>query len=144
MSGSTFYANNQDHNKLFKMCQFCNAPLPKDSTDTLCLTCKERALFLEVKDFIRENDVNEFQVAEHFAIPLRIVKGWIKEGRIEYKEDANGIHIVSKTRCSRCGAPVTFGTRCTKCLKKMNKLQGFAKQDINENDKMHFLNDEIE
>ena len=38
----------------FKSCEFCNAPLPKNSTDTLCANCFERALFSEVKDYIRE------------------------------------------------------------------------------------------
>ena len=37
-----------------------------------------------MKDYIRENNVNEFQVAEHFGIPLSIVKRWMRELRIEY------------------------------------------------------------
>lgn len=132
---------NTDGPTIYKTCQFCNAPLPKDYKENLCLNCQERALFLEVKDFIRANDVNEFQVAEHFGIPLRIVKAWIKEGRIEYKEDANGMHIIANIHCTNCGAPITFGTLCSKCLKKMNRnIEGFGAQLPSEDDRMRFLN----
>ena len=46
-------------------------------------------LFAEVKDYIRENDVKEIDVAEHFGIPVSKVRRWIKEGRIQYKEGEN-------------------------------------------------------
>ena len=35
------------------------------------------------------------QVAEHFGIPQKKVKAWIKEGRIEYKEDGDKRALVS-------------------------------------------------
>lgn len=128
---------------VYKTCEFCNAPLPKNSTETLCMNCYDRVLFLEVKEFIRENDVNEFQVAEHFGLPLRVIKNWINEGRIQYKEDASGQHIIANSRCVVCGAPVTFGTRCSKCQKKSNKnIQGFSGQLPTVDDKMRFLHDE--
>ena len=47
---------------------------------------EEMELFDAVRNYIRENDVNEFGVAAHFGIPVSRVKAWIREGRIEYKE----------------------------------------------------------
>ena len=66
-------------------CEVCNRPLPANSKGTICTFCAEQMLFSEVKDYIRENDVTEYDVAVHFDIPIQQVKRWIREGRIEYK-----------------------------------------------------------
>ncbi len=137
--------SNADLNNKRDVCKFCNAPLPANAKNDFCQNCQDRILFMEVKDYIRANDVNEFQVAAHFGIPLRMVKGWIKEGRIEYKEDVTGKHIVANLHCSGCGAPITFGTLCSKCLKLVNRnMQGFGKKQPTEEDKMRFLSNELE
>ena len=68
------------------VCKECRRNLPPDYPGEVCPACKERILFSQVKDFIRENDVTEFDVSKHFDIPLFKVKGWIREGRIEYKD----------------------------------------------------------
>ncbi len=69
------------------VCQLCGRLLPRSATSNTCSRCKNDLLFHEVKEFIRANDVTEFQVAEQFHIPLSRVRGWIKEGRIEYKQN---------------------------------------------------------
>ena len=127
----------------YKMCTFCGAPIPKTSEDPYCPQCRERVLFFNVKDYICENDVNEFQVAAHFGIPLRTVKGWIKEGRIEYKKTAIGTRAINnKLRCESCGSPVSFGTICPKCLKQMNQTaRGYGmNKPRTDDDRMRFLN----
>ena len=67
-----------------KYCEHCGQPIPRSAEFACCLNCQETILFHEVKNYIRENNVNEFQVAERFGIPLRIVKQWMKERRSEY------------------------------------------------------------
>ena len=67
----------------YKYCEFCMVPIPRSQEIPYCPACQEKIIFHHVKEYIRENDVNEFQVADHFNIPLRMVKNWIKEGRIE-------------------------------------------------------------
>ena len=129
----------------YKYCEFCGAPIPRSLETSCCERCRERVLFQEVKEYIRSNDVNEFQVATHFGIPLRVVKAWIQEGRIEYKETAVGKRALNNNfRCETCGAPVTFGTLCTKCLKKLNKqnIHGYDMQKVQEDDRMFFLDTE--
>lgn len=126
----------------YKYCEFCGAPISDSQESPYCERCEELVLFQEVKDFIRTNDVNEFQVAAHFGIPLRMVKAWIKEGRIEYKETAVGTRALNnKFCCETCGVPITFGTLCTKCLKKLNKqnIHGYDMQKVQDNDRMFFL-----
>ena len=126
----------------YKHCEYCGAPIPRKSDAQYCDLCRERVLFHEVRDYIRENDVNEFQVAAQFNIPLRIVKGWIREGRIEYKDDSEGKRTIHNLSCERCGAPVTFGTLCPKCLKLLNKnMQGYDLQKpLHDDDRMFYLN----
>lgn len=102
-----------------KTCEFCGRELPENYKENLCPNCIEHKLFQDVKEYIRANDVNEFDVATHFHIPLSRVKQWIREGRIEYKE--NSIQpVIKNLHCQKCGAPINFGVYCTKCLKKMN------------------------
>ena len=123
----------------YKYCTFCGKPIPRSADFVCCPDCQELILFSAVRDYIRANDVNEFQVAEHFDIPLRMVKLWIKEGRIEYKTAGDGRYINS-IRCSRCGAPATFGTVCAACLKLLNNtVRGYGKQVASEDDKMRYL-----
>ncbi len=124
-----------------KLCEFCNRRLPRNYNDTLCPNCQEYRLLHEVKDFIRENLVNEYQVAEHFNIPLKRVKNWIREGRIEYRQTDSGTAL-SSMHCQRCGAPVSFGTLCQKCLKLLNNgTRGYQVQRPRAaiDDKMFYL-----
>lgn len=60
----------------YKYCEFCGRTLPKHYEGTLCPTCQEAQLFRNVRDYIRANTVNEYEVAEHFHIPLRQIKEW--------------------------------------------------------------------
>jgi len=125
----------------YKYCKTCGKMLPSTYKLEYCPICEENRLFDEVRTFIRENEVNEYQVAEHFGIPQKKVKEWIKEGRIEYKDKGDTQGLVS-IHCARCGAPVTFGTLCSKCLKLMNSSRyEYAVNDVDD-DKMRFLDKE--
>lgn len=108
----------------YKYCEFCGRPLPKSYEGNLCPNCQETQLFRDVKEYIRSNVVNEYEVAEHFHIPLRQVKEWIRDGRIEYRKDNDS--TIHGMHCQRCGAPVSFGSLCPKCLKLLNSGSGTA------------------
>jgi len=126
----------------YKNCEFCGRPLPIDYPNDCCPGCVENKLFREVKEFIRANDVNEYQVAAAFNIPVRQVKQWVREGRIEYKENPSGQHTIAEIRCHQCGAPVTFGTLCPKCLKALNnKIHGYDAQKTSTDSRMRYLDD---
>lgn len=124
----------------YKQCELCQKLIPQSYKFEICPQCKENNLFSEVKEFIRNNDVNEYQVAEYFHIPIRKVKTWIKEGRIEYKENDQKTVTFGRVPCQRCGAPVSFGTLCQKCLKLMNKdIHGYNTQKTSDASKMRFF-----
>ena len=74
----------------YKYCEHCGKAIPRSSEFACCVDCQETIIFHAVKDYIRENNVNEFQVADHFNIPLRLVKQWMRERRIEYITPKNG------------------------------------------------------
>lgn len=130
--------------KNFKECEFCKRPLPVRYEPTLCPECLDAQLFRDVKDFIRENTVNEYEVAEHFHIPLKQVKTWIRDGRIEYRADSATGRLV-KMHCQKCGAPVSFGTLCPKCMKELNKGKGYSSQTLSDPDsRMRYLDSKKE
>ena len=110
-------------------CAQCGRILNKVYKDDLCPECKDLNLFAEVKDYIRENDVKEIDVAEHFGIPVSKVRRWIKEGRIQYKE---GEHI-TPIHCQICGKTIDFGSVCPEC-RRINRLHIYAKKSYSDDD----------
>lgn len=127
----------------YKSCEFCGKPLPDTYKEDVCPACKDRQLFNEVKDFIREHDVNEYAVAEKFGIPLSQVKSWIREGRIEYK--SRQAPTIAGAHCHHCGAPVNFGTLCPKCLKLLNGQKVYGKvYKSKDSNKMRYIDNNDE
>lgn len=104
-----------------KYCKRCNQVLNASYPKDVCPRCEEQELFEKVKDFIRENKVTEFDVAEYFQISRRRVRKWIEEGRIEYADKDLDKKIVS-TRCIICGTSIKTGTMCETCQKRSEKL----------------------
>ena len=102
-----------------RYCKGCGRILVESYTRDFCSTCEASRIFDDVREYIRSSEVNEYDVAKHFDIPVGMVQQWIKEGRIEYKERDQ--KTIMDTFCQRCGARITFGTLCQKCLKTMNE-----------------------
>lgn len=119
-----------------KICPQCGTQLHEAYPDELCPLCIERNLFSEVKEYIRSNDVNEQDVAEHFNIPVAKVRGWIKEGRIQYKGESKD--SISGVNCRFCGKPIAFGTTCADC-RRLEDLQIIASMKKNEKGHMRFV-----
>ena len=119
-----------------KTCSQCGRYLSDTYTEELCPACIEMNLFSAVKDYIRENDVRESDVAEHFDIPIGKVRGWIREGRIQYRGE-NG-KTLSGVHCQICGKSIEFGTLCAECH-KVQGLQVVAKQYEQDKSAMRFI-----
>ena len=119
-----------------KQCARCGRVLNKLYNKELCPVCMEIELFHDVKEYIRENNVREGDVAEHFHIPLRKVHNWIKEGRIQYKEEKT--EKIADLTCKVCGKPISFGMVCAECHSKQN-LQVVTTWEKKDDDKMRFL-----
>jgi rubrerythrin len=123
----------------YKVCDICGKRLPDSYDGDRCPSCKDLMLLHDAKDYIRENDVNEYMVAEHFGIPVRIVKGWIREGHIEYR--TTGSTTAISLHCQHCGAPVSFGSVCPACMKRLNGTgKGYGLSGSSSaNERMRFL-----
>lgn len=131
-----------NHKALFEeysYCRECKKLLPKEYEFELCPNCIENNLFKEVREYIRKNDVTEYDVAEEFGLPLKRVKGWIREGRIQYKEDKN--KKIIGHHCGRCGELIMKGEFCTNCLHilKTQKATLVYHSDESEDSRMRFL-----
>lgn len=128
----------------YKYCKLCKRILPVSYKEEFCGDCEERMLFDKVRDFVRKNEVNEYQVAEHFGISVRQVKQWIKEGRMEYKERDQ--KTLMSSYCIRCGARVSFGSLCTKCLRLLNgEKTGYGVMEHSEEaGRMRFIDNDQE
>lgn len=125
-----------------KVCMECGKRLPDTYDGDCCPNCQSAKLLHDVKDFVRENNVNEYQVADYFQIPVRLVKEWIREGRLEYRTSENSASF--NIHCQRCGAPVSFGSVCPKCLKLMNgtgKGYGVSSKS-SQTERMRYLDNE--
>ena len=68
------------------------------------------------------------------------VKKWIREGRIEYKDD----HLNTITmHCTRSGAPISFGTLCAKCMRQKDvSVHSSAREDVSDS-RMRFIEDMV-
>lgn len=128
-----------------RYCKECRKSLPEDYEFNLCPHCIEAQLFREVRDYIRENDVTEYEVAEQFKIPISRVRTWIREGRIQYsgstEEEIMGLH------CARCGKAILVGEICDDCMAilRRQKSFGYASEAVKENaGKVRFLKNKLE
>lgn len=113
----------------YKYCEVCGRPMALSYEKSVCPQCEEEDLFRRVRDYIRANDVTEYDVAYDFHIPIRKVKKWIQEGRIEYKE-GTPVKGIMDVHCKICGKPVTFGTICPECMKQSAMLSHNTRPDV--------------
>ncbi len=123
----------------YKYCEDCHQMLPAEYEFDVCPRCTEERLFREVRDFIRKNEVTEYDVAEEFGLPVKRVKSWIREGRIQYQQD--GAMQSLGNHCARCGEVVVSGEFCPKCLEYMRRPKGTVVEDLDAFDesRMRFL-----
>lgn len=128
--------HNQEEINATKSCNMCGRTLGELYPDDLCPICQEIQLFSQVKEYIRSNDVHEQDVAEHFGIPLRKVREWIREGRIQYKGESK--NSISGVKCHVCGKPISFGVTCAEC-RSLENLQIVAAHKTEEPAAMRFV-----
>ena len=124
----------------YKYCEGCHTLLEGSYEFDMCPSCIEQEVFKQVREYIRNNDVTEYEVAERFSLPIERVKGWIREGRIQY-QDKPGERTLGQ-RCARCGLVIFQGEFCPKCLQFLRAPKGTLANNslLDEESKMRFLN----
>jgi RNA polymerase subunit RPABC4/transcription elongation factor Spt4 len=122
----------------YRTCSICGKLLEEEHEKEICQGCEETELFLEVKDYIRDNDVNLQMVAEKFHIPKAKVRDWLQNGRIQYKEPPQKKRIGSS--CHRCGRDISEGEYCWTCETIMCRMSTvLTGKRQSEGSRMYFL-----
>lgn len=81
-----------------------------------CPSCvvKWEEMFLKVRDYIWDHPkANITEVARETEVDESIVLEFLREGRLELREESIGLP------CERCGAPIRTGRYCDKCAKEL-------------------------
>ena len=113
-----------------------------------CYACGNREIddFGRVKDFIDENGPSpSVVISDCTGVPIDIVNGMLREGRLEIPEGSN-VYIT----CETCGCSIRYGRYCPDCIRnRTNSLKGvFFNPDVGEkpqhevknmDGRMHFL-----
>lgn len=120
-------------------CVCCKKLLPTEYEFDMCPLCIENELFKKVREYIRANDVTEYDVAKAFDLPIARVKSWIRQGRIQYKEDKNKKLIGH--HCARCGELIAQGDFCVNCRHILARQKGTVALDLErfEDSRMRYL-----
>ncbi|MBE5911481.1 hypothetical protein [Pseudobutyrivibrio sp.] len=114
-----------------------------------CYDCGNKEIddFGRVKDYIDENGpAPAIIISENTGVPVDIVNGMLREGRLEIPEGS-----VVYIQCETCGCSIRYGRFCPDCIRsRTNSLKGvFFNPDVGEkpkkeapkhdDGKMHFL-----
>ena len=115
--------------------------MPIKYEDEICPMCQERVLFNEVKEYIREHNVTEHDVSKHFNLPLSKVRGWIRDGRIQYRDGEQP--MITGLHCLHCGKPILSGEYCVKCQRLLGGVKGISgEKNIHEDSRMRYMDGE--
>ena len=100
-----------------------------------CLECGHEEVddFGRVKDFIDENGPSPgIVIADCTGVPIDLINGMLKEGRLEIPENSQ---IFAK--CEKCGCSIRYGRYCPECMKQTtNSLRGiYFNPDVGERPK---------
>lgn len=68
-----------------RVCITCGKRIPLSQSHDQCNDCLKRTIFPAVREYVRKNDVNELEIAEHFNLTREMVHEWVVEGALEYK-----------------------------------------------------------
>jgi hypothetical protein len=122
----------------FCTCLYCNKIINYTGGARLCKECDQK-LFKIIKEYLRDNKpANLYVIHEATNIPVKIIKEFIKDSRLEQMQD--GI----KT-CIGCGDIIVGDSKyCLKCMEKAKILKQLNSNFENKIDetkpKMHFIN----
>lgn len=99
-------------------CRYCGNIYIYDNFN-ICPRCREKEEedFQKVKKYIEENpSANISEVSEETEVSARKIIDFLKEGRLEIKDEHNSI-----LSCERCGKSIKTGRFCNKCIGQMDR-----------------------
>lgn len=112
-----------------KECLKCKKLIPDETIRDYCPVCYEiyEVLFDKIRNYLEDHPMaTSFEVSEYTGVNHKIVKGFVKEGRlIELESEKVNIS------CKRCGSLILsiYHEYCPKCesnlLKELNGAKGY-------------------
>lgn len=96
-----------------KNCARCGKMFSYMTGAPLCLSCKnqDEEEYKKVKEFLYDNPGATMpEVSEAVDVTVSKIKRFLKEGRLEIKENANFF-----LECERCSVPIKSGQYCENC-----------------------------
>ncbi len=129
-----------------RSCKSCGRLFNYLQGQPICPACKKKLeeKFVEVRDYIRENDNATMQeISDATEVSVKQIKQWVREERLTFtKNSPVGIE------CESCGTMIRTGRFCEKCKNNMasNLKQMYAitppkeeKSKGRDKDRMRFL-----
>ncbi|NLM12279.1 MAG: MerR family transcriptional regulator [Epulopiscium sp.] len=108
-------------------CERCGKLFEYNGISNYCPICMQydEANFQKIKEYLGEHPkATVIQVATDLDIPLKMIKKYLREGRLEIVEAENFF-----LECEKCGAPIKTGRFCEQCTRD---LDSNVKRIINE------------
>ncbi len=132
-----------------KVCVRCKKMFQHITGPSVCPRCRqiEEDQFQQVKEYLRDNPGAAMNVvSEETHVPVKIIQGFLREGRLEV---VYGSPMMIK--CEKCGESISTGRYCNKCKAALvgelsaaaNELtRGKESNHEEHNEKMRFLKSE--
>ena len=101
-------------------CEHCGKVFNTTGFFKLCPLCTERDEkdFSMIKEYLSEHPFAKiFDVANDLNMPIRKIKRYLRESRLEIIEPNNRFLF-----CEDCGKPIRSGKYCDECYKISSKL----------------------
>lgn len=112
-------------NNINNLCKVCGRFFEAENASDICPTCKtlDEQMYESVRKYLLAKPrASIFEVTTELKIPVKIIRRFLREDRLEIVEADNGF-----LKCDTCGISIHSGYLCKSC-----KQGKFRKSDIAE------------
>jgi len=115
-------------------CKICGRFFESEDAAEYCPVCKknDEIMYTAVREFLLEKPRSSiFTVTSELKIPVKVIKRFLREDRLEIVESNNNF-----LKCERCGKSISSGYYCRECKSGRNQNvpeTAAASTDVNSN-----------
>lgn len=105
-------------------CKVCGRFFESEVQAEYCPECKKSddIMYTKVREFLLEKPRSSiFTVTTELKIPVKVIKRFLREDRLEIVEVNNGF-----LKCDKCGKSISSGYYCSECKAGRNRNIGEA------------------
>lgn len=103
-------------------CKICGRFFESEAQSEYCPECKKNddIMYTKVREFLLEKPRSSiFTVTSELKIPVKVIKRFLREDRLEIVESNNNF-----LKCERCGKSISSGFYCKECKSVRNQNVG--------------------